>query len=472
MKSSMAPKERAPIPSGPMRGRPGKSVNAARMQVRHAPDVDPLRDSSPSRFKHSQSSVQQALNFSGRPLDAAMGNGSHTASRFGFDLSRVQIHDGAEAAESASELHAEAYTAGSHIVFREGQFDPYSAKGRSLLAHELTHVAQQGMAESGVRADFNRDEVSSPQDLFEEQAEHIAASSMQQSAAFGVGRIDAQSMAPGTVQRKVAMRDVGKGEQSGFARVPELITRLNAVSTGLTFAISGSDLTYTVKAGAQLSNFDTQMQGFIDQAAVIPLRFTNRHGLLGSKAAGFHEGVTEDAWSSGYVDIDDLLASSDLGMQEVLVHFLRERTATTNYARRIGSESLDTDPASPGGAAHQAEFDRAHAKGIQAELDVLRDFFGDPAIRLIDHDSGGEIFRVYRNSRRDTIRTRLRAGRGANTGVDAIVVEVVTRDGKVHTPEEYKALVAAAGAAATTTPAAPSGFFFGGRFGHGATVPP
>src|ERR1035438_550687 len=80
------------------------------------------------------------------------------------------------------------------------------------------------------------------------------------------------------------------------------------------------------------------MQGFIDQESVIPLRFTNRHGLLGSKAAGFHEGVTEDAWSSGYVDIDDLLASSDLGMQEVLVHFLRERTATTNYAKRIGSE--------------------------------------------------------------------------------------------------------------------------------------
>lgn len=340
------------------------------------------------------------------------------------------------------------------------------------MAHELAHVAQQGMAEPGVHGDLNPDEVSKPPESCEEQAEHTAASSTRRSAAFGLDRINSRPIAPGTIQRKVAMRDVGKGEQSGFARVPELITRLNAVSTGLTFAISGSDLTYTVKAGAQLSNFDTQMQGFIDQAAVIPLRFTNRHGLLGSKATGFHEGVTEDAWSSGYVDIDDLLASSDLGMQEVLVHFLRERTATTNYAKRIGSESLDTDPASPGGSAHQAEFDRAHAKGIQAELDVLRDFFADPGIRLIDHDSGGEVFRVYRNSRRDSIRTRLRAGRGASTGVDAIVVEVVTRDGKVHTPEEYKALVAATGAAATTTSAAPSGFFFGGRFGHGATVPP
>jgi hypothetical protein len=240
---------------------------------------------------------------------------------------------------------------------------------------------------------------------------------------------------------------VGKGEQSGFARVPELVTRLNTVSTGLFFAVTGSDLTYTVKPGGKLSNFDTQMQGFIDQAAVIPLRFTNRHGLLGDKVHGYTESVTEDAWSSGYVDIDDLLASSELGMQEVLVHFLRERTATSNYAKRIGSESLHTDSSSLDGAAHQAEFERAHVQGIQAELAVLQDYFSDPSIKLIDHDSGTNIFRVYRNGRKDTIRTRLNPGRGAQAGVDAIIIEVVTRDGKVRTPEEYLAIVAAAGAA-------------------------
>ncbi len=387
-----------------------------------------------------------------------------TESHFGFDLNRVRIHSGREAAESAAQLNAEAYTAGSHIVFGEGRFNPYSSEGRSLLAHELTHVAQQGgkaRPDADARIDARTD---SP---FEAEASRAEAA-----AALGLNRVDARSAEPGTIQRKVAMRDVGRGEQSGFARVPELITRLNAVSTGLTFALTGSDLTCTVKAGGTLSNFDTQMQGFIDQAAVIPLRFTNRHGLLGSRATGFHEAVVEDAWSSGYVDIDDLLASNDLGMQEVLVHFLRERTATTNYAKRIGSESLNTDPASPGGAAHQAEFDRAHAQGIQAELAVLRDFFTDPGIRLISHDSGGNDLRVYRNSRRDTIRTRLRQGRGANAGVDAILVEVVTRDGKVHTPDEYKALIAAAAAAPAA--AAPAGglFFGGGAFMHGAMIPP
>lgn len=461
MKSSLAPKEHAPASRGLARSRAGRSPNAARLQVRRAPEFDALRNLSPARTLRNRSGVRQALNSSARPLSEAMGTESH----FGFDLRRVRIHDGREAAESASQLNAEAYTAGSHIVFGEGRFNPFSSEGRSLLAHELTHVAQQGgqeRSDAGARIDARQD---SPSEAEAGRAEG--------SSAFGLDRVDARSAEPGAIQRKVDLRDVGRGEQSGFARVPELITRLNAVSTGLTFAVTGSDLTYTVKPGGALSNFDTQMQGFIDLAAVIPLRFTNRHGLLGSRATGFHEAVVEDAWSSGYVDIDDLLASNDLGMQNVLVHFLRERSATANYARRIGSESLNTDPAAPGGAAHQAEFDRAHAQGIQAELAVLRDFFADPGIRLIDHDSGGNVLRVYRNSRRDTIRTRLRQGSGANTGVDAINVEVVTRDGKVHTPDEYKALIAAAGAAAPAAPAGMGGFFFGGgAFMHGGLVPP
>ncbi len=337
--------------------------------------------------------------------------------RFGFDFSRVRVHADAQAAASAKGLGAAAYTWCEHVIFAAGRYAPCGAEGMRLLAHELTHVVQQ----SG-------------------------------RGCFGAG-MDARA-AMSAVQRKIAMRDVGRGEQSGFARVSELVNRLNGLSSGLTFALNGSDLTYTVKQGGHLSNFDTQMQGFIDQEAVIPLRFTNRHGLLGNRAEGFHTRVTEDAWSSGYVDIDDLLASSDLGMQEVLVHVLRERTETRNYARRIGSESLNTDAPGEAGDRAQREFDRAHAQGIQAELAVLRDFFSDPSIRLINTDAGGEIFRVYRNSRRDTIRTRVHSGRGANAGVDAVTVEVVTRDGRVHTPEEYKAILAAAPPPAATGTAA------------------
>jgi hypothetical protein len=418
--------------------------------MRH--DTRPLTESNSAALRHSR--VREALDSHSRPLSESLGASSSALP--GFDLSRIRIHTSREAEESAVRLGAAAYTSGAHIVFGPGQFNPASAQGRNLLEHELTHVAQQGASSAGIPGVLD----SAPNSAYELEADRAGSR-----ASSSFSRVE-----PGTIQRKIDMRDVGKGEQSGFARVPELITRLNAVSTGLIFALSGSDLTYTVKPDGKLSNFDTQMQGFIDQAAVIPLRFTNRHGLLGSKATGFTESVTEDAWSSGYVDIDDLLASSELGMQEVLVHFLRERTATKNYAKRIGSESLVTGNDTPEHIAHQKEFDKAHNQGIQAELAVLQDFFSDPTIKLIDHDSGGDIFRVYRNGRKDTIRTRVRSGKGAKAGIDAIIVEVVTRDGKVHTPEEYKALLAAAGTA--STPSATASPPSGSALAHPSTVSP
>ena len=63
--------------------------------------------------------------------------------RFGHDFSKVRVHTDDTAAEAARTLHANAFTAGSHVVFSEGQFAPDTSNGRRLLAHELTHVVQQ-----------------------------------------------------------------------------------------------------------------------------------------------------------------------------------------------------------------------------------------------------------------------------------------------------------------------------------------
>jgi hypothetical protein len=64
-------------------------------------------------------------------------------SRFGFDFSKVKIHTDEQAAVSADAANARAYTVGHDIVFGAGQYAPGTAKGRQLLAHELTHVIQQ-----------------------------------------------------------------------------------------------------------------------------------------------------------------------------------------------------------------------------------------------------------------------------------------------------------------------------------------
>lgn len=65
------------------------------------------------------------------------------SSRMGSDFSDVKVHTDREAAESAKELNAKAYTVQNNIVFNEGQFDTETSEGKKLLAHELTHVMQQ-----------------------------------------------------------------------------------------------------------------------------------------------------------------------------------------------------------------------------------------------------------------------------------------------------------------------------------------
>jgi len=66
--------------------------------------------------------------------------------RFGQDFSNVRIHTDSVAAKSAQSINALAYTTGNNIVFNNGQYSPESDSGKKLMAHELTHVVQQGGA--------------------------------------------------------------------------------------------------------------------------------------------------------------------------------------------------------------------------------------------------------------------------------------------------------------------------------------
>lgn len=86
-------------------------------------------------------SVDRVLASSGRPLDATLQQDMEQ--RFGHDFSRVRVHSGSEAEQSARDVSAQAYTVGNNVVFGAGRFAPETQAGRRLLAHELTHVVQQ-----------------------------------------------------------------------------------------------------------------------------------------------------------------------------------------------------------------------------------------------------------------------------------------------------------------------------------------
>jgi hypothetical protein len=69
-------------------------------------------------------------------------------SAFGCDFSQVRIHRDAEAGEISRSLNALAFTHKRDIYFADRQFAPDHPAGARLLAHELTHVVQQGQASS------------------------------------------------------------------------------------------------------------------------------------------------------------------------------------------------------------------------------------------------------------------------------------------------------------------------------------
>jgi hypothetical protein len=88
-----------------------------------------------------ESSIQQA-----RGGGQALPNQVRTQMEqsFGSDFSGVKVHTDARSHQLNQSIQAKAFTTGKDIFFRQGNYDPGSRQGQELLAHELTHVVQQG----------------------------------------------------------------------------------------------------------------------------------------------------------------------------------------------------------------------------------------------------------------------------------------------------------------------------------------
>lgn len=67
---------------------------------------------------------------------------------FGADFSGVKVHDDSRSHELNRSLSARSFATGNHIFMGEGEYSPGSSGGQELIAHELTHVVQQGAAQA------------------------------------------------------------------------------------------------------------------------------------------------------------------------------------------------------------------------------------------------------------------------------------------------------------------------------------
>jgi hypothetical protein len=107
----------------------------------HHPMAIQRKAANTAPLSRSVAGLDRAFGSGGRPLDSPVRESMETA--LGADFSSVRVHTDRAAAESAQSIQALAYTAGSDVVFGNGQYAPETVEGRKLLAHELAHVVQQ-----------------------------------------------------------------------------------------------------------------------------------------------------------------------------------------------------------------------------------------------------------------------------------------------------------------------------------------
>jgi hypothetical protein len=156
--------------------------------------------------------VERAIESSrggGQSLDS--GVKAQMGSALNADFSSVRVHTDAGADGLNQSLSAKAFTTGSDIYFRQGEYNPGSSGGRELLAHELTHVVQQNPDKVQTKPDDDgiqtscgcggtaagpqmKLSVSAPGDQYEQEADRIASAVMHQESQSSAGSSQAQAI--------------------------------------------------------------------------------------------------------------------------------------------------------------------------------------------------------------------------------------------------------------------------------------
>ena len=172
-------------------------------------------------------SVHRVLRSPGRPLDTAAR--SFFEPRFGHDFSAVRVHVGADATASVRAVNARAFTVGSDLVFGPGEYAPDTARGRHLMAHELTHVLQQGGG--GPRGSAPGDApslqpkltINEPGDRYEQEADRVADEVLRLSETdLPITGVTTRRAQP-ALRRKAAARDAGLPPRVTGRATPQLM---------------------------------------------------------------------------------------------------------------------------------------------------------------------------------------------------------------------------------------------------------
>jgi len=337
--------------------------------------------------------VHKTINSPGQPLDRD--TRSFMEARFNNNFDDVRVHTDRVAGESANAVNALAFTVGHDVVFAPEHYRPESETGKRLLAHELAHVVQQTNAPAPV------------------------------------------------VQRRIEVRPLRGRQNSAFARRDELIDRINQLSMATHFRLNGTVLEFDDVPGGAATNFEQQLRAFIGRGDIVPLRLVTGASHVGGRP------LFVDDYRLAYVDLDDMLASDDVSFQMNLLHLLAERFNVRRYEHRIGAPGLQVRD--PSGALNP-EFRRAHAAGVDAEAELLRDVIGDPTIRPHFEEARGGGTTVFSFRSNEGYRV-VHIFRGPVRSIQGGEIFVRTRDGRRITINQLRVERAAAAPPVAPVPA-------------------
>ncbi len=290
----------------------------------------------------------------------------------GVDLSGARLHTGADADEMSRSIGAKAFTAGSDVYFKNGAFDPSSSSGQELIAHELTHVAQQPPVVS--RALDDEEEVGpgsggvtfapGPADAFEK-----AKFSSRLASGSGDGYSEAAPK-PGIGARAVEAANSGgsafDAAEVGLGAASAVIGGASGQLAGAAVGVAAGGITYGAVSGAAglrqmytghktsnaLDNAPTKSKRGDQAKEYAQKKMTKRkrggalNALLGAGAAGVSiAGLLTGGAALGIIGLVIAGGSLGLGLYRFLHTRKRRATKKREYAALIAAESKGTGDA-------------------------------------------------------------------------------------------------------------------------------
>ncbi|MBV6625813.1 MAG: DUF4157 domain-containing protein [Rivularia sp. (in: Bacteria)] len=114
-------------------------------EIQTKPEITSLQRQEGIAGGEASADLTSAINSargSGQALDSGLQ--ARMGQAMGADFSSVRVHTDARSDQLNQSLQAKAFTTGQDVFFRQGEYQPGSRGGQELIAHELTHVVQQG----------------------------------------------------------------------------------------------------------------------------------------------------------------------------------------------------------------------------------------------------------------------------------------------------------------------------------------